>query len=182
MTEASTKAEADKIREKDLEQRKTLGEDDMDVEEAGSEKSLKGRELELRRQAYAKVDENGKPTIAVRQKAFEIEADEIKSASGQEKKGSTILQRRPKTQQQPSRSPPGKKRKTETHQHCQLELGEPDNQGCSRIRNAYSGGYAMGHHLLQEVFRKTEKLDCGANCVLFNAPKMLAALRAPPWS
>ena len=109
MTEAGTKAEADKIREKDLEQRKTL--DDMDVEEAGSEKSLQGRELELRRQAYAKVDENGKPTIAVRQKAFEIEADKKKSASGQEKKGSTILQRRPKTQQQQSRSPPGKRRK-----------------------------------------------------------------------
>ena len=32
---------------------------------------------------------------------------------------------------------------------------------------------------LQEVFRETDKLDCGANRVFFNAPKMLGALRAP---
>ena len=31
---------------------------------------------------------------------------------------------------------------------------------------------------MQVVFRKTDKLDCGANFVLFNAPKMLGALRA----
>ena len=35
---------------------------------------------------------------------------------------------------------------------------------------------------LQEVFTKTDKLDCGANCVFFGAPKMLGALRAPAMS
>ena len=51
LKEAKAKAEDDKVREKDLERRKTLGEDDTDVEEAGSEESLKDRELNLRRQA-----------------------------------------------------------------------------------------------------------------------------------
>ena len=51
LKEANAKAEGDKIRENDLERRKTLGEDDTDVEEAGSEESLKDRELNLRRQA-----------------------------------------------------------------------------------------------------------------------------------
>ena len=32
---------------------------------------------------------------------------------------------------------------------------------------------------LQEVFRDTDKLGCGANYVFFFVPKMLGALRAP---
>ena len=63
LKEADAKAEADKIREKDLEQGKNLREDDMNLEEAGPESSLKDNELNLRRQAYAKV-EHGKPTTA----------------------------------------------------------------------------------------------------------------------
>ena len=43
-----------------MEKVRTLGEDDMAVEEAGSEESLKDRELNLRRHAHAKVDEQGK--------------------------------------------------------------------------------------------------------------------------
>ena len=41
---------------------------------AGSEESWKDRELNLRRQARAKVDEHGKPRTAVKQKAYEMEA------------------------------------------------------------------------------------------------------------
>ena len=32
---------------------------------------------------------------------------------------------------------------------------------------------------MQEVFRDTDKLDCGEKCVFFFVPKMLGALRAP---
>ena len=58
MKEANTRAEADNIREKDLEQGKAR-EDDTDVAEAGSEDSSKDKELNLRRQAHARVDEHG---------------------------------------------------------------------------------------------------------------------------
>ena len=58
LKEANTRAEADNIREKDLEQGKAR-EDDTDVAEAGSEDSSKDKELNLRRQAHARVDEHG---------------------------------------------------------------------------------------------------------------------------
>ena len=38
LKEANAKAEADKIRDKDLEKRKNVGEDEMDAEEAGLER------------------------------------------------------------------------------------------------------------------------------------------------
>ena len=61
---------------------------------------MKDRELNLRRQAYTKVDEHGRPSTAVKQKPYEMEADTRK------------LQRRPQKQQrQQSRSPHDKKEK-----------------------------------------------------------------------
>ena len=85
LKEANAEAEAETIREKDVEQGKTLEEGDMDVEEAGPEESLKGGELDLGRQAQAKVDEHGKPTTAVKQKGYEMEADKRKRHLGQKK-------------------------------------------------------------------------------------------------
>ena len=47
LKEADAKAEADKIREKDVEQRKNFGEVDMDVEDAGSDNFFERQRTEL---------------------------------------------------------------------------------------------------------------------------------------
>ena len=71
---------------------------------AGSEESWKDRELNLRRQARAKVDDHGKPRTAVKQKAYEMEADKIMGIWTRE--GLTTLQRRPNMQQRQQSRPP----------------------------------------------------------------------------
>ena len=70
---------------------------------AGSEESWKDRELNLRRQARAKVDDF--PRTAVKQKAYEMEADKIVGIWTREE-GLTTLQRRPNKQQRQQPRPP----------------------------------------------------------------------------
>ena len=72
--------------EKDPEQGEVLGGDDVDMKEAGSEESLKDRELNLGRQACEKVDEHGKPTDSSEAKCSRKGSRHNERASGQEKK------------------------------------------------------------------------------------------------
>ena len=141
-----------------------------------SEESLKDRELNLRREDRHKGGRTRKPTTAVKQKAYEMEADRTKGH--QDKKRRMTNLGGPKTQQRhQSRSPHDKTGKTEKHQHCQQEPDPPENQGCIRLPHSYTDGNAMGHHLFaREVLRKTDKRDCDANYVLSNAPKMMGGV------
>ena len=74
---ASATPGADKIKEKDLENERTLENDDMDVEEAGSEKALREKGLKMRRQSSAKLWKSGRPATTARIEAYDMEADTI---------------------------------------------------------------------------------------------------------
>ena len=82
--------------EKDPEQGEVLGGDDVDMKEAGSEESLKDRELNLGRQGCAKVDEHGKPTDSSEAKSSRKGSRHNERASGQEKKDEQTYRGDPK--------------------------------------------------------------------------------------
>ena len=82
------------------------------------------------------------------------------------------LQRRPNMQQrQQSRSPLDTNRKREKHQHCQLELGGPENQGCIRLPNSYTDGNAMEHHLLARNCSRNRQTGLWRKLYPFQRPK-----------
>ena len=112
------------------------------------------------------MDEHGKPTTAAKQKACGMEADRIKGHLDKKRRMPT-LQRRPNTQQ---RQQSRQKEKTEKHQHCQLELGRPENQGCIRVRDSYTGENAMEHHLISRILSQNRQTGLWRKRCLFQRP------------
>ena len=155
LREASAKAEADKIREI-FGTGEILGKDAKDAEETGSEESLKDRELNLRRQRHAK---GGR----VKQKAYDMEADKIKRASGQEMKDDELYRGSPKSSSGSSQGPHMTKEKI--RETSTLPVGTWQDASEFLIHTLMEMPWDI--ICVREVCRKTDGLHCGANNVLF---------------
>ena len=72
-----------------------------------------------------------------------------------------------------------KKRKTRRNSIASRHLADLKTQDAFELLIHTQVGVPWDIICLQEFFWKVDKLDCGASCVHFNAPKMMGAMHAP---